>query len=437
MNLDLSKINTSEIQSARKIFFIGIGGIGISALAKMAMSRGIEVLGVNDEESPKTLNSLRENGAIIFYQNELKELPDADMYIFSDAWIYRGPEYIMEARKRNKPTLSYFEALGQFAKDYKVIAVAGTHGKTTTTAMLAEILIEAGLDPTVVVGSFVKKFNSNFRKGGSDPRQGGASYLVVEADEYNRHFLNFNPFVSVITNIEADHLDCYKDLADIKSAFEQLKSQSKNVIADYSKFLDKVPKLLVPGEHNRLDAAAAMAVADFLGVKEEISQKALSSFSGTWRRLEKRGETAEGVIIYDDYAHHPTEIKASLEALREVYPKGEKKITVVFQPHLYSRTKALFDDFAKCFKEADKVILLPIYFARESPDESISSGRLAEAICQNHCQGGASGVKAIAFTDFELAEEYLKNQNLGKDDVLVTMGAGEAYRVADKVFDFH
>src|ERR1035437_4135182 len=143
MEIDLSKI--------KKIFFIGIGGIGISALAKMAISRGIEVLGVNDEESPKTLSPLRDAGAIIFYENELKELPDADMYVFSDAWIYRGPHLIMEARKRNKITLSYFEALGIFAKEYKVIAISGTHGKTTTTAMVGDILIDAGLDPTIVV----------------------------------------------------------------------------------------------------------------------------------------------------------------------------------------------------------------------------------------------------------------------------------------------
>src|SRR3990167_3846132 len=214
MNLDLSKI--------KKVFFIGIGGIGISALAKMALSENMIVCGVNDEESAKTLEPLRKLGADIFYQNELRELPEADLYVYSDAWPYRGPEIIANAKATGKPVLSYFEALGQFAKGYKVIAVAGTHGKTTTTAMVAEVLTEAGLDPTVIVGSFVKKFNSNFRYGNS-------GYLVVEADEYNRHFLNFNPFITVITNIEADHLDCYKDLADIKSVFLELENQSKNV----------------------------------------------------------------------------------------------------------------------------------------------------------------------------------------------------------------
>jgi UDP-N-acetylmuramate--alanine ligase len=420
-----------NLENIKKIFFIGIGGIGISSLAKMALSRGIEVSGVNDEESPKTLNSLRDEGATIYFQKDLKELPVADLYVYSDAWIYRGPAILESARQTGRPVLSYFETLGQFAKKYKVIAIAGTHGKTTTTAMIADVLIDAGLDPTVVVGSFVKKWNSNFKEGKSE-------YLIVEADEYNRHFLNFYPFIAVITNIEADHLDCYKNLADIKSAFQQFSAQSEKVILDYSKYLNEVPKLSVPGIHNKQNAAAALAVADMLGIEKTIAQKSLAEFSGTWRRLEKRGETKAGTIIYDDYAHHPTEIKASLEGLRElyphtndigvgVYPKDSKRITVLFQPHLYSRTKALFDDFAKSFKDADQVLLLPIYFAREAKDESISSEKLAEAIT-------IAGDNAQAFSSFELAEDYVRGLNLGENDIFVTMGAGEAYKVADKVF---
>jgi UDP-N-acetylmuramate--alanine ligase len=419
-NLDLSKI--------KKVFFIGIGGIGISALAKMALSRGIEVSGVNDEESPKTLEPLQQAGVNIIFQKDLKDLPKADLYVYSDAWLYRGPEIIENAKKTGNPVLSYFEALGIFAKDYKVIAIAGTHGKTTTTAMVAEILVDAGLDPTVIVGSFIKKFNSNFRAGESE-------YLVVEADEYNRHFLNFNPFIAVVTNIEADHLDCYKDLEDIKDSFDKFISQSQNKVLDYKKYLDKVPKLSVPGLHNRMNAAAALAVADFLHIDEKVAQKSISEFSGTWRRLEKRGQTAAGTIIYDDYAHHPTEIKASLQGLRELYPKGgenKKKITVLFQPHLYSRTKALFNDFAKSFKDADQVLLLPIYFAREAKDESVSSEKLVEAINKTIAE---TGENAQAFANFELAEKAVLALNLGPKDVFVTMGAGEAYKVADKVFD--
>jgi UDP-N-acetylmuramate--alanine ligase len=421
-NLDLSKI--------KKIFFIGIGGIGISALAKMALAKGMVVSGLNDEEG-KTIDSLRETGVEIIFLKDFKLLPEADLYVYSDAWLYRGPEILQKAKETGKPVLSYFEALGQFAKDYKVIAIAGTHGKTTTTAMVAEILVDAGLDPTVIVGSFVKKFGSNFRKGNSE-------YLVVEADEYNRHFLNFHPFVTVVMNIETDHLDCYKDLADIQNAFDKLLSQSENKITDYAKYLEKIPKLSVPGIHNRMDAAAAFAVAEFLNIKEEIIKNSLTGFVGTWRRLEKKGVTKEGTIIYDDYAHHPTEVRASLEALRElyphtndigvgVYPKEAKNITVLFQPHLYSRTKALFNEFVTCFDEADKVFLLPIYFARENPDPEISSEKLALAIKDHKGE-------ATAFKDFISAEEVIGGLKLSSKDIFVTMGAGEAYKVAEKVF---
>jgi UDP-N-acetylmuramate--alanine ligase len=412
-----------DLRDIKKIFFIGIGGIGISSLAKMAISKGIKVSGVNDEDSPKTLDSLREAGAEVIFKTEMEYLPEADFYVYSDAWIYRGPEIIKNARDTGKPVMNYFEALGEFAKEYKVIAIAGTHGKTTTTAMLAEILIEAGLDPTVIVGSFITKLNSNFRKGDGE-------YLVVEADEYNKHFLSLHPFVTVVTNIEADHLDCYKDLAEIQETFRQLSVQSERVISDYGKYLEKVPKLSVPGVHNRMNAAAALAVADVLNIDQEVAQKSLAEFTGTWRRLEKKGETREGTIIYDDYAHHPTEIRASLEGLRELYPKNEKNITILFQPHLYSRTKALFDDFAKCFSDADRVLILPIYFAREAKDESISSEKLAEAVKR---ETGNQNIQA--FSDFESAESFVKSLNLGPKDVFVTMGAGEAYKVADKVFE--
>ena len=409
----MEKINLSKI---KKVYFIGIGGIGISALAKWAYARGMEVSGVNDDEG-KTIDSLPELGIKVDLKAGLSAgvLAEADIYVYSDAWLNRGPEILESARKTGKPVLSYAEALGVFAEGYKVIAISGTHGKTTTTAMVADILIDAGFDPTVIVGSFVPKFSSENlgpratsrgEKKGSNFRSGKSEYLVVEADEYNRHMLQLHPYIGAITNIEADHLDCYKDLDYIKKAFDKFLAQSENKILNYENYLEKVPKLSVPGEHNRKNAALALAVADLLHVDLLVAQKSLAEFSGTWRRLEKRGVTETGTIIYDDYAHHPTEVRASIEALRELYPFGQKKITIVFQPHLYSRTKALFDDFTKAFHGADKIILLPIYFAREAPDESISSGKLAEAICQN-------GDKAIAFTDFELAEEYLRGQTFG------------------------
>lgn len=411
-------MNSAELFKVKKVFFIGIGGIGISALAQMFLSKGVNVSGVNDEDSPDTLNPLKVSGAEILFQKDLGNLPDADLYIFSDAWLYRGPEIIEEARKKGKTVLSYFQALGEIAKNYKVIAISGTHGKTTTTAMVTEILVDAGLDPTVVVGSFIKRFGSNFRAGKSE-------YLVIEADEYNRHMMEFHSYIGVVTNIEADHLDYYKNLEDVADAFRQFLAQSKHAVKDYQKYIDRVPKLSIPGEHNRQNAAAALAIADILKIDEPLAQNSLANFQGTWRRLDRRAETKNGTIIYDDYAHHPTEIKASIKALRELFP--DKKITLVFQPHLYSRTKALFDDFAKSFGGVDRVILLPIYFAREAKDESVSSGKLAEAICQNNG-------KAIAFTDFKLASNYLKGETFGKNDLFVTMGAGEAYKIADQLF---
>lgn len=414
-------IKDIDLKKIRKTCFIGIGGIGISALAKMLSNEGIEVVGINDEDTPHTLDPLKKEGIEIIFQKDLKELPEADLYVYSDAWLYRGPEIIKNAKETNKWVLSYFETLGLIAKNYKTIAVSGTHGKTTTTAMIAEIMIDAEFDPTVIVGSFTKKFGSNFRKGKS-------KYFLVEADEYNRHFLNFYPYIGVITNIDKDHLDYYKDIEEIKEAFAKFSSQSEYIITEKEEYIKKVPKLLVSGEHNRRNGAIALQVAEVLGIKEETSKKSLAKFLGTSRRLEKIAETKEGTIIYDDYAHHPTEIRATIQALREIYPQNEKKITVVFQPHLYSRTKALFDDFTKCFTGADFVIILPIYFAREKKDETVSIEEMAEKIIQN-------SQECKSFNDFELAEEFLREIKYSKNDVFVTMGAGQAYKIANSIFN--
>lgn len=411
-NLDLSKI--------KKIFFIGIGGIGISAIARMFFREGKEVSGSDMSENELT-RELGELGIKITIGQRFELIPkDTELIVYTIAIPHYDPKLFEQVTKSNIPYKSYPQMLGIVTESKYTIAIAGTHGKTTTTAMIAKILIDAELDPSVIVGSLLKDFKSNLVVGQSE-------FFVVEACEYERSFLNIKPKIAVITNIEADHLDYYKNLEDIKSAFKQFVSQSKHVINDYSKYLKKVPKLSVPGIHNRKNAAAALAVADFLKIDEKVAQKSISEFSGTWRRLEKRGETKEGIIVYDDYAHHPTEIKASLQGLRELYSFGEKKITVVFQPHLYSRTKALFDDFATSFKDADNTILLPIYFAREDPDPTISSEKLSEAIRK-------SGDKAQAFADFSSAENFVRSLKLGKDDIFVTMGAGEAYKIADKVF---
>ena len=430
-NLDLSKI--------KKIFFVGIGGIGISAVAHMMFLERKEVSGSDMAENELT-RELSGLGIKITIGQSFELIPaDADLIVYTIAIPHYDAKFFSQIVHSGISYKSYPEMLHYVTNNKYTVAVSGTHGKTTTTAMIGKILVDAKLDPSIIVGSILKEYKSNLVVG-------KGNHFVVEACEYKRSFLNIKPKILVITNIEADHLDYYKDLADIQNAFVQLILQTGDVVIydgrnidisvlvhgyrskviDYSKYLEKVPKLSVPGEHNRMNAAAALAAAA-LDISEEIIKKSLAEFSGTWRRLEKRGETKNRTVIFDDYAHHPTEIKASIEALRELYPLGVKRITIVFQPHLYSRTKALFNDFAKSFKGADRIILLPIYFAREEKDESVSSGKLAEAICQN-------GEKAIAFTDFELAEEYLKGEKFGENDVFVTMGAGEAYKVADQVF---
>jgi UDP-N-acetylmuramate--alanine ligase len=424
---------------AKKVFFVGIGGIGISAIARMFLLEGKAIYG-SDMASSEITDSLIGAGAHISIGQGFDLIPaDIELIVYTTAIKHYDPKFMAQIFASGIPAKSYPEMLHLVTAGKYTIAVAGTHGKTTTTAMIAKILIDAQKDPSVIVGSLLKEYKSNLIVGKSE-------YFVVEACEYERSFLNINPKVLVITNIEADHLDYYKDLADIENAFSELVSQTGSAVVcdpsdtsisrviqvksikviDYTKYLDKVPHLSVPGIHNRKNAACALAVADFIGVEKSVADDAIAKFSGTWRRLEMRGTTKNGVIIYDDYAHHPTEIKASLEALRELYVKGNKKITILFQPHLYSRTKALFNEFAQSFNEADAVYFLPIYFAREEQDPTVSSEILAEAVSKN-----VLGSKA--FASFAEADDFFKNAKMGSNDIFVTMGAGEAYKVGDEL----
>src|SRR3989344_4639794 len=260
MNPDLSKI--------KKVFFIGIGGIGISAIARMMHLEGKDVSGSDMAENELT-SELKDLGIKVTISQGLELVPsDTDLIIYTIAIPHYDPVLFQQVKNSKILYKSYPEMLGIVTADKYTIAVAGTHGKTTTTAMIAKILIDAGLDPSVVVGSLLKEYKSNLIVGQS-------KYFVVEACEYERSFLNIKPKLSVITNIEADHLDYYKDLEDIKSAFQQFASQSENVISDYSKYLEKIPKLSIPGVHNRQNAAAAFAVASFLNIPEEVIKKSL------------------------------------------------------------------------------------------------------------------------------------------------------------------
>ena len=474
----MEMLNFKKISS---IHFIGIGGIGISAIARMFLRQAqnkfslVEVRGSDEAESDVT-EELRKLGARVFIGQKARNVPaECDLVIYTIAVTPDNPEFA-EAKRRGIHMMSYPEALGEIARGKFTIAVSGTHGKTTTTAMIAKIMIEAGLDPTVVIGSFLTRSDLVQQgrtllyrgKGRTNFIAGEGRYLVAEACEYRRSFLHLSPKILVITNIDADHLDYYNDLDDIESGFRELAakvpedgavicdfsdtrakrvaSTGKGRVIDFGKFLTKVPKLLVPGVHNKKDATAALAVAELLGVGLASAGKSLAGFSGAARRFEFRGRANNGALVYDDYGHHPTEIEAILQGARELFPlnkggavvpeggvvssrKGgasgglSPKIVVVFQPHLYSRTKQHLHGFITVLKEANSVIVLPIYPAREEDPGDISSQMLADGVRKS------GGDAHMAATLAEAAKLALKFSSRG--DIIITLGAGETSKVAD------
>ncbi len=412
--------------------FIGIGGIGISAIAQMLLKQGKKVSG-SDQARSEITDDLEELGAQIFIGHKAENLnDDVEVIIYTIAIPDSNPE-MQEARKREREAksvaesdfvvASYPEALGELSKQKYTIAISGTHGKTTTTAMIGHILREAGLDPTIIVGS---KMLSNQKEGGSNFYGGTSQYLVVEACEYRRSFLNLSPKILVITNIEADHLDYYKDLDDIKSAFAELKAKvpaDGKIITEqeYSEVDIRKDDLLIPGEHNLKNARAAIKAVEAIGIEAEKAKGYLASFRGTWRRLEYKGTYAwageDEIVVYDDYAHHPSEIRASLSALHEKYP--DYKLVAVFEPHQQSRTKLLFDDFVSALSIADQVFIAPIYKAREVLDPTISSTILAEEVNKTKpCR---------AVENVEELKEIIKEREQ-KKICLVLMGAGDIYK---------
>lgn len=434
-----------DFKKLKSIFFVGIGGIGISAIARMFLLDSKKVSGSDTTESEVT-EGLRKVGARIFIGQKTGNVPaGCDLVIYTIAVPPNNPE-LAEARRRGIPLMSYPEALGEISRGKYTIAVSGTHGKTTTTAMIAKILMDVGLDPMTVVGSLITRADLVLQGRPLEKTNfvaGRGKYFVVEACEYRRSFLNLSPKVLVITNIDADHLDYYKDLDDIESGFRELvakvskdgavvcdffdrrakraASAGKGKVLDFGEYLNKVPKLLVPGAHNRKNAAAALAVASFLGIDLASARKSLEGFSGIWRRFEYRGKARNGALVYDDYGHHPTEITATLAGARELFLR--EKIVVVFQPHLYSRTKDHLSAFGRCFAGADAVILLPIYPAREKDPGDVNSEMVAAEIEKN-------GKQAFLAQDFDAAAgRVLSLTKTG--DVIITLGAGEANKVAD------
>ncbi|MBI5140245.1 MAG: UDP-N-acetylmuramoyl-L-alanine--D-glutamate ligase [Candidatus Vogelbacteria bacterium] len=448
------RLNLLGHQTARKIYFVGIGGIGISAIARMMLLDGKTVSGTDASESPVT-EELAKLGAKINIEHRAGNITeDINLVVYSIAVTPSNPE-LVRARELGLLVMSYPEILAEVTKNYFTVAVSGTHGKTTTTAMIAKILIDAGLDPTVIVGSLLHERNPSMGSTSSPQAPSGrgtnfiagkGKILVLEADEYRRTFMKITPRLVVITNIDVDHLDYYKDLDDIKSVFRsfalKLGSEDhlvcdigqKNLFDVYGGLDCKVlnygeicrPDLIVPGEHNRDNARAAIATAIALGVSEDNARKSLETFSGTWRRLEKKGSLVSGVIIYDDYAHNPGKIKAAIAGLRELYP--DKKITVVFMPHLFSRTKILLHELAESLSGADRVYVTDIYAARELSDPTIHARDLVDAINVKQGLGEYLG-------DLNDFAEKIKTR-LSGEDVLVTMGAGDIYKLGEKILKF-
>ena len=452
-----------NFDSPVSVYFIGIGGISMSGLAEILLDKGFKVSGSDIKVSPLT-ESLEEKGAVIHYGQRAENITDdIDLVVYTAAIRPDNPEWTAMKTKKI-PNITRAELLGEIMRNYELpIAVSGTHGKTTTTSMISEILLQADADPTLSIGGVLKSIDSNIRVGHS-------KYFVTEACEYTNSFLSFFPKISIILNIEEDHLDFFKDIHDIRNSFhkfaqllptdgtliingeiperEQITGQIKcpcisygftddcDYYADdisYNAFAcatftlhckNKDPEeitLSVPGKHNISNAMASVALADLIGISRSASVSALQNFHGADRRFEKKGEVG-GVTIIDDYAHHPTEIAATLTAAAN-YPHRE--IWCVFQPHTYTRTKAFLKDFAKALSKADHVVLADIFAAREKNTIGIHSTDLQKEIRK-------LGTDCHYFPSFNEIENFLL-ESCTQGDLLITMGAGDIVSVGEKL----
>lgn len=435
-----------ELKTIKRIYFVGIGGIGMSALARYFKNRGCAVYGY-DKTRTNLTNALEEEGIAVSYADEVASLP-ADFAKYDvDALVVYTP-----AIPKNSALLNHFredgfvlkkrsEVLGIISKGQFCIAVAGTHGKTTTSSIIAHVLTDTGFGCTAFLGGIATNYNSNFLLGDNH-------VVVVEADEYDRSFLTLHPDLSVITSMDADHLDIYGDAGKLEESFRLFAGQLKpegtlflkaglplahgitysagsssaikgeNIRVEGSKFVFDYTdgdtlisdfQLMLPGKHNVENAVAAIAVALKLGIDADKIKVAIANFKGVKRRFEYIVKE-EGHIYIDDYAHHPEELRVCFDAVRQLYPK--KKLTVIFQPHLFTRTRDFADDFAKVLSTVDELVLLEIYPARELPLEGIDSNFLLNKITLENKEIVAKG----------LVPEYIKNKN---PELLLTVGAGD------------
>lgn len=421
-----------------RVHMVGIGGIGMSALAQLYHARGCVVSGSDRSRSPVT-ELLKRVGIALHIGHDAAHVPVAtELLVYSDAVPAENPERVC-AREQGIPERSYFAALGEATATGVSIVVSGTHGKTTTTAMLAKILIDAGKQPTVIAGSILSEQGSNFVAGKSD-------LFVIEGCEYRRHFLHLNPFVLTVNNIELDHTDYFRDLQDLERAFGEMvckvprtgfvvadtrsatvHAALKGALATLVPYQDTpVPSLAVPGVFNRNNARTAKTAARalFPDLAEDAVDRSLAAFKGTWRRFEYKGRMRGGALVYDDYAHHPTAVRGTIEAARAEFP--EAHLVVAFHPHLFSRTRDFMDEFATALALADEVALAPIYAAREEPIPGITSEALAARVC-------SLGTSAAAYDSLDALRDALSHDPTlnTEQGLLLTMGAGDIYMVAD------
>lgn len=451
-----------DLKNVKRIHCIGIGGIGLSAIADILISKGYEVSG-SDMNKGETVEKLIRDGAKIYIGHSAENVEDADLVIYSAAIGEDNPE-LARAHELGIKTVTRAEMLGLLMEQSKIsIAIAGTHGKTTTTSMVSLILKNAGVDPTLLVGGNLHELDGNVRVGDGD-------YFVTEACEYMDSFLSLRPKVEIILNIDSDHLDYFKDIEHISESFQKFAKlvPEDGMIIAYSanpfvsravKGLDNVITfglekscdyaavnvgfdhgglplyelykhgeklsditLSIPGEHNILNSLAAVACADMLGIDLEVIKDTLAVFKGTERRFDILGETSKGAKVIDDYAHHPTEIRATLAAAHNI---PHKKMWVLFQPHTYTRTIALFDEFAAAFGEADCVVMVEIYAAREKNINKISSSSLVPAIKENF-----PDKEVYFFPTFDEIADFV-NENSQEGDLVITMGAGDVYKIGE------
>lgn len=453
MLLDLEKYKDKPIH------FIGIGGISMSGLAEILLEKNYIVSG-SDMNKSNITDKLQSMGAKVYIGHESKNVEHAGLIVYTAAISEDNPE-IIKAKELNIPLMDRAEFLGKLMKGHKYnIAISGTHGKTTTTSMITHICLKADLDPTILVGGDLDIINGNVRTGKSE-------YFITEACEYKASFLKFYPYIGTILNIDADHLDYYKDIQDIQDTFVKfaklipqegylvayaedphmepvLQACTANILtygidkgdilaknitynekacASFDVFQNNNKlfsvNLNVPGKHNLLNSLSSICIALILDISYEDIKLGIESFGGAHRRFELKG-TKNGITVIDDYAHHPTEIKATLKAAKN-YPHS--KVICIFQPHTYTRTITLFNEFTECFYDADEIILADIYAAREKDTGIVSSLMLGDAL-------RLKNLNCKNFHSFEEILTYL-NDSLNEGDLVLTVGAGDVYKIGE------